>query len=556
MTRTAYPRDFGSYVLLERLGAGGMSEVDLARRSVSDAGYVRFLVIKRMRSGLGGDDHFLRMFQDEARITAALSHENIAQVYDFGREGDELYLAMEYVPGLDLRGVQLALAARGRLIPMRVSLTILCGVLRALQYAHARVDPYGQPMRIVHRDVNPRNIMVSVAGEVKLIDFGVAKAADRLEKTESAAVKGKFAYMAPEQIEGPSPLDGRADLFAVGLVLHELVTGRSPFAQLSEVQIMHRLLSGKIPPLPDELDHPQPALLQVIHQRALAVDPADRYPDADAFRLDVERALRFLGGPAPAAEIAAVLREAGAQQVEDISKRLVRYRDGAPTSPRFVPAPPAPSESSGTLNVSSIREPTSLGWLPWVVGALGVLLAVGGLLVAGLGAAAWWSSSQGPAPAPVAAPAPTPTPDVPAPVAPVLPPEAKPSPRPAASRPSAAAATPARPAEPVASASATPAPAPTSSPVVAPAPAPAPAPVEAAPAAEVTFGYLNLTSRPVGMEVWREGRKLGATPLRMARVPVGDYDVVVRDPASGRSLTQAVRVTQNVATAPYTVVLE
>jgi len=161
-----YPRPYGSYLLLEPLGQGGMSEVELARRSVDASGYLRFLVIKRIHSRHTGDEGFVRMFQDEARINAELQHENIAQVYDFGREGDEWYLAMEYVAGVDLRQLQRALSQAGEGLPASISLRIICDVLDALQYAHHRVDTYGRPMRIVHRDVNPRNIMVSVRGEV------------------------------------------------------------------------------------------------------------------------------------------------------------------------------------------------------------------------------------------------------------------------------------------------------------------------------------------------------------------------------------------------------
>ncbi|MFN7147609.1 MAG: serine/threonine-protein kinase, partial [Myxococcota bacterium] len=357
MNEPAYPRPYGSYTLLERLGAGGMSEVDLARRTVGDAAFVRFLVIKRIRAGNQIDEQYVRMFRDEARINAELSHENIAQVYDFGREGDEFYMAMEYVPGMDLRAVQIALAKRGKLLPVRIAITILCGVLRALQYAHTRADQLGKPMNIVHRDVNPRNIMLSVHGEVKLIDFGVAKASDRLEKTEGNAVKGKFAYMAPEQIDGNAAIDGRADLFAVALCLHELLTGRSPFTGLTEVQILHRILSGKIPPLPDGIDHPDLPLLRRIHARGLAIRANDRYPSADAFRADLELALSPIGGVAPPMWIAQLLREAAGEGMEDITRRLRSYRDGAATGPAPIVAPAPLSEASGTLNVASIEAP-------------------------------------------------------------------------------------------------------------------------------------------------------------------------------------------------------
>jgi hypothetical protein len=183
-------------------------------------------------------------------------------------------------------------------------------------------------MQIVHRDVNPRNVMVSTFGEVKLIDFGVARAAERLERTETNTVKGKFAYMAPEQIEGQAALDGRADLYAVGLMLHELLTGRSPFVGLSDVQILHRIMSGRIPALPDDLDVPGLAALRAVHARALAMRVEERYPDADAFREDLEATLGALGGLAPARVIASLLEEATGDRVREITERLRNWHDG------------------------------------------------------------------------------------------------------------------------------------------------------------------------------------------------------------------------------------
>ena len=261
---------------------------------------------------------------------------------DFGQQADELYIAMEYVPGLDLRAVQIALAKQGRLIPTRVGLSVVCSVLRALQYAHTRVDQAGRPMGIVHRDVNPRNVMVSLQGEVKLIDFVVAKAANRLEKTEGNTIKGKYAYMAPEQIEGQQ-VDGRADLFAVGLVIYELLTGRSPFMGLTEVQILHRILSRQIPSLPEPVDHPDPGLLRRIVDRALAGRVEDRYPSAEAMRLDVEAALAPLGGLAPPSQIAEVLRQADAPTVDRLTQRVRAWRDGA--------SPPSVSVQIGRAHV-------------------------------------------------------------------------------------------------------------------------------------------------------------------------------------------------------------
>ena len=219
MPVAATPRQYGDYLLLEPLGRGGMSEVDLARRSVDRAGFVRFVVIKRILRRNTEDEAFVRMFMDEARINAELQHENIAQVYDFGERHGEWYLAMEYVPGIDLRRLQKAVSEQqegGALLPPRVTLRILHDVLAALQYAHNRVDTFGRPMRIVHRDVNPRNIMISVRGEVKLIDFGVAKAENRHDQTTGKTIKGKFAYMAPELLDGLGVGEARDELDGAG----------------------------------------------------------------------------------------------------------------------------------------------------------------------------------------------------------------------------------------------------------------------------------------------------------------------------------------------------
>ena len=166
-----YPQDYGDYTLLEAIGKGGMSHIDLAQTFITDAEYVRFLVIKRIQSKFIEDKSFIRMFQDEARIVSELQHANIAQVYSFGQHGDEYYMAMEYVAGVDLREVQRAVALQRKRIPLRISLRLIHDVLLALHYAHTRVDTFGDSMNIVHRDVNPRNIMISTRGEVKLIDF-------------------------------------------------------------------------------------------------------------------------------------------------------------------------------------------------------------------------------------------------------------------------------------------------------------------------------------------------------------------------------------------------
>ena len=326
-----YPSQYGNYTLLESIGEGGMSEIDLAQATVADAQYIRFLVIKRVRGQLLENESHIRMFQDEARICAELQHANIAQVYDFGRVDDEFFIAMEYIPGVDLRGLQKALARQHKGIPIRITLRILYDILSALDYAHHRVDTFGEPMNIVHRDVNPRNVMLSVRGEVKLIDFGVAKSSAKQDQTVGHIIKGKFAYMAPEQIEG-GDIDGRADIFAAGLMLHEMVEGSRPFQGLSEIQIMHRIISGSIPKLTGQSDFPNPKIIHQIHQKALQVDQEKRFRTAKDMQDSLLKAADHCNGMATPQELAQFLSQNITKEVASISKRLHYYRQEVTSS--------------------------------------------------------------------------------------------------------------------------------------------------------------------------------------------------------------------------------
>ncbi|MEC8425641.1 MAG: protein kinase, partial [Myxococcota bacterium] len=371
---SSYPRAYGSYLLLESLGQGGMSEVELARKAVDDARYVRFMVIKRIHTRHTAEPGFVRMFQDEARINAELQHENIAQVYDFGQVGDEWYIAREYIPGLDLRGVVRRVQDGGGRLPVPIALRIVSDVLKALQYAHGRVDTYGRPMNIVHRDVNPRNVMLSVRGEVKLIDFGVAKADTRSEQTKGEVIKGKFAYMAPEQIESGAAVDGRADLFAVGLMLYELLAGEHPFAGLREIQIVHRVLAGRIPVLPSVADGADPVALRTVVRRALSMKPDERFPDGASFREALEHAARAVGGVASTPDLAAFVRSLDPGRAEGISQRLEAWRDmqlppvisgtdpetGPAASPQTTPASHPTDQPAGSARPSPLGRPDPL----------------------------------------------------------------------------------------------------------------------------------------------------------------------------------------------------
>lgn len=341
-----------------------MSQIDLARSSVEEAGYVRFVVIKRMKVDTEDNDRFVRMFMDEARITAELHHANIAQVYDFGKVDESYFLALEYIAGLDLRGILRRLAELNEAMPVGIVLRVMVDMLDGLAYAHERIDRFGRRMNIVHRDVNPRNIMVSARGEVKLIDFGVAKAAGRLEKTTTNVVKGKVGYMAPEQIEGLG-VDQRADVFAAGLTLYELLAGSSPFYGLGEIQVMNRLLNKSLPdpPMPGSFAGSHDLL--AAYRRAVERDADARYQDARALRDDLLAVADAHDLLASRQELAAFLRRIDPDLHERISGTVSRYSvgngvfegtlagpvEGPPPTEEFDPGDPS-GRDSGTLSLS------------------------------------------------------------------------------------------------------------------------------------------------------------------------------------------------------------
>jgi serine/threonine protein kinase len=270
---------FGKYQLIERLGRGGMAEVWKARIQ-GPAGFSRTLVVKRILPHLVEDPHFVQMFVSEARLSARLNHANIVQVFELGDVDGEYFLAMEYVRGRDLVNVVRAQLLRG-LPPPGLGAFVVREVCRALAYAHQLTDERGQPLRLIHRDVSPSNVMIGFDGAVKLLDFGIAKAlADANEnKTVTGTLKGKFGYMSPEQVEGKD-IDHRADLFAAGIVLHEVLTGKRLFKGSSDLATIAMVREAKVDP-PSLLNPDVPKALDEICLKALARDPDNRWRGCD-----------------------------------------------------------------------------------------------------------------------------------------------------------------------------------------------------------------------------------------------------------------------------------
>lgn len=281
----------GDYRLIASLGRGGMAEVFLAVRT-GMVGFHKLVVIKRLRTDLTAQPHaakYRTLLLDEARLAARLSHPNIVQTFEVGDHQGQPFLAMEYLDGQPLSHVVTQARRAGRPLPVELALQIVADALGALAYAHDLADFNGAPLRIVHRDVSPQNVFWTYDGEIKLVDFGVAKFALNSSETEAGVVKGKLTYMAPEQARG-QPIDRRADLFVTGILLWELISGRRLLRARSQAASMQRLLFEDLPSLSRVVPGIDPAIARIC-DRALERDLDRRYPEAGAMRADLEQVL-------------------------------------------------------------------------------------------------------------------------------------------------------------------------------------------------------------------------------------------------------------------------
>ncbi|GMU10697.1 protein kinase domain-containing protein [Corallococcus caeni] len=281
-------RVLGKYEVLCRLSTGGMAEIFLAAQK-GLAGFRKMVVLKQILPDIRGEEEFVRMFLDEAKVTAAFNHPHIAHVYDLDVADGELFLAMEFVPGATLVEVARACRSAHEPIPMGLSLMAVRDTAVALNYAHSFTDPLGRPSPVVHRDVAEKNIMVTYEGVTKLLDFGIAKSLARASRTQVGMVKGTSGYMSPEQIMG-DPLDARSDLFSLGVVLHECLTGMRLFYAKSAEAMMNAVLSGDVPP-PSRVNKEVPPELDAIVLKALAKRREDRYGTTLEFARAIERAV-------------------------------------------------------------------------------------------------------------------------------------------------------------------------------------------------------------------------------------------------------------------------
>jgi serine/threonine protein kinase len=276
----------GNYTVLRRLAVGGMAELYLARAEGIE-GFEKLVALKRILPQLAQDEDFVRMFLEEARLAAHLQHQNIAQVFDIGQDGASYFFAMEYVRGQDLRSIRRAAEKKGTTIPLEASLAIAIGACAGLHHAHGKADPQGRPLGIVHRDVSPSNVLVTYDGCVKIVDFGIAKASVRRSQTPAGTIKGKLAYMSPEQCQAEAAIDRRSDVFSVGILLYEMSTGTPLFRADTEWGIFRKIVFEDLP-RPSTRRRGYPAALEAVVMRALARRPQDRYSSAQELQLALE----------------------------------------------------------------------------------------------------------------------------------------------------------------------------------------------------------------------------------------------------------------------------
>jgi serine/threonine-protein kinase len=287
-----FPQPFGKYTLVRPLASGGMAELFLAHQAGA-GGFEKEVVVKRLLSSHAENVDFVKMFLDEARIAARLTHPNIAQIFELGEYDGQHYIAMEYVPGVDLRRLCSQGIAAGDFLPLQHALRVIAEVCDALAYAHGRTDSNGAPLSIVHRDISPTNVLVTLEGGVKLVDFGIAKASNNLAVTRTGQIKGKFGYMSPEQVAG-GVVDARSDVFAVGINLYELTLGRRLFRGESEVETLNDIENARVP-RPTSISPDYPVALERVVMKALARSPDDRYPSARALQAALEEVIAQLG---------------------------------------------------------------------------------------------------------------------------------------------------------------------------------------------------------------------------------------------------------------------
>jgi len=353
------------YRVVEKLESGGMAEVFRAE-SEGLQGFRKQVAIKRVLPHLSEKKKFIAMFLDEARLSAQLSHQNCVQVFDIGVGDNAFFIVMEYVDGANLKGIAESVKKQGKDFPVAAAAWIAHEICKGLSYAHELTDQNGMPMNLVHRDMSPPNVLVTKYGEVKIVDFGLAKASSQLEKSEPGIIKGKFSYLSPEAAMGQE-VDSRTDIFAVGIILWELLAGQRLFLGDTDFQTVKKVQVAQVPAI-SQINRKVPPELERIVNKALAKDMTARYGTARELGQDLTRFMFSYGQPISGYDIATIVQSTmrDKQRVRPpqgsiidklIEEALFEFtslkEDGAPASGGMKSAASAP------LNTDSFVDPTN-----------------------------------------------------------------------------------------------------------------------------------------------------------------------------------------------------
>lgn len=293
------------YRVVEKLESGGMAEVFRAE-SEGLQGFRKQVAIKRVLPHLSEKKRFIAMFLDEARVTAQLTHSNCVQVFDIGVGDNAYFIVMEFVDGANLKSIAESLKKQGKDFPVQAAAFIAHEICKGLSYAHELTDQQGNPLHIVHRDMSPPNVLVTKYGEVKIVDFGLAKASSQLEKSEPGIIKGKFSYLSPEAAMGQE-VDPKTDIFAVGIILWELLAGQRLFLGETDFQTVKKVQQAQIPPI-SQVNRKAPAELERIVNKALARESSQRYNTARELGQDLSRFLYSFGQPISTFDLAGIVQ--------------------------------------------------------------------------------------------------------------------------------------------------------------------------------------------------------------------------------------------------------
>ncbi len=363
---------FGKYLLLDRIAVGGMAEVHRAK-SFGVEGFEKIHAIKKILPHVAEDQEFVEMFINEAKIASQLTHSNIAQIYDLGKIDGALFIAMEYIWGKDLLQLVNHFRRRREAMPPPMAVYVATRVCEGIDYAYHKRGGHGKPLKIIHRDVSPQNILISYDGEVKIIDFGIAKATLHHSETQAGLLKGKFSYMSPEQVQG-FPIDHRSDIFAIGTVLFEMLTSQSLFRGENDFITLERVRKAEVP-TPTEINPKIPKSLEKIVLKALALDPNDRWQRAADFQDALQRFLITSPPIYTAKRLADWMKLTFTSDIETDKGRMEEYSKLGPevlrrSIPPSQPPPPKPGAPGMKKTIMGMPAVPMAPPVPAPVGAI------------------------------------------------------------------------------------------------------------------------------------------------------------------------------------------